>query len=73
MESDLIALEQKYAYSFTCDWEKKDHSIKIGIYFTSQNIHTFLKLDCLRTSYLNIQVKVNLSLIYDEKYLRNYM
>lgn len=73
MESDLIALEQKYAYSFTCHWEKMDHSLKIGIYFTSQNINTFLKLDCLRTSYLNIQVKVNLSLIYDENYLRNYM
>lgn len=48
MESDLIALEQKY--SFTCHWEKMDHSLKIGIYFTSQNINTFLKLDCLRTS-----------------------
>lgn len=47
MESDLIALEQKYAYSFTCHWEKMDHSLKIG---TSQNIYTFLKLDCLRTS-----------------------
>lgn len=46
MESDLIALEQKYAYSFTCHWEKMDHSLKIGIYFTN----TFLKLDCLRTS-----------------------
>lgn len=50
MESDLIALEQKYAYYFTCHWEKMDHSLKIGIYFTSQNINTFLKLDCLRTS-----------------------
>lgn len=47
MESDLIALEQKYVYSFTCHWEKMD---QIGIYFTSQNINTFLKLDCLRTS-----------------------
>lgn len=28
MESDLIALEQKYAYSFTCHWEKNGSLLK---------------------------------------------
>lgn len=71
MESDLIALEQKYAYSFTCHWEKMDHSLKIGIYFTSQNINTFETR--LFENFVIEHSGKGQSFPYDEKYLRNYM